>query len=65
LNTSEFVDVKARLDRLENRRKPLESDSGRPTLRRSTGTGTPVDGDTDGKASKTGQDERPTLKRRN
>jgi beta-barrel assembly-enhancing protease len=65
LNTSEFMDVKARLDRLENRRKPLESDSGRPTLRRSTGTRTPVDGDTDGKAPKTDQDERPTLKRRN
>ena len=65
LNTSEFIDVKARLDRLENRRKPLESDSGRPTLRRSTGTGTTVDGDTDGKAPKTDQDERPTLKRRN
>jgi predicted Zn-dependent protease len=28
LNTSEFIDVKARLDRLENRRKPVESDSG-------------------------------------
>jgi hypothetical protein len=28
LNTSEFIDVKARLDRFENRRKPLESDSG-------------------------------------
>ena len=66
LNTSEFMDVKARLDRLENRRKPESSDSGRPTLRRSTGSGTPVDGDTDDdKAPKTDQDERPTLKRRN
>jgi predicted Zn-dependent protease len=65
LNTSEFIDVKARLDRLENRRKPVESDSGRLALRRSTGTGTTVDGDTDGKAPKTDQDERPTLKPRN
>ncbi|MGD0778385.1 MAG: M48 family metalloprotease [Candidatus Solibacter sp.] len=65
LNTSEFVDVKARLDRLENRRKPLESDSGRPTLRRRAGTGATVDGDTEDKTPKTDQDERPTLKRRN
>jgi beta-barrel assembly-enhancing protease len=65
LNTSEFMDVKARLNRIENRRKPLGSDGGRPTLRRSTGSGTPVDGDPDDKPPKTDQDERPTLKRRN
>ena len=65
LNTSEFMDVKARLARLENRMKPQESDSDRPTLRRRTGTDSPVDGDSDGKAPKTDQDERPTLKRRN
>ncbi len=65
LNTSEFMDVKARLARLENRMKPQESDSDRPTLRRRTGTDLPVDGDSDGKAPKTDQDERPTLKRRN
>jgi predicted Zn-dependent protease len=65
LNTSEFVDVKARLDRLENRRKPLESDSGRATLRRRVGTEATVDGDTEDKVPKTDQDERPTLKRRN
>ena len=65
LNTSEFMDVKARLARLENRRKPENGDSGRPTLRLSTGTGTPADGDPDDKAPKTDQDERPTLKWRN
>ena len=65
LNTSEFMDVKARLDRLENRRKPQESDVTRPTLRRPVGTGATVDDDTDAKAPKTDQDERPTLKRRN
>src|ERR1017187_5279463 len=61
----EFMDVKARLDRLENRRKPQESDVTRPTLRRPVGTGATVDDDTDAKAPKTDQDERPTLKRRN
>ena len=65
LNTSEFMDVKARLNQIENRRKPQGTDSGRPTLRRSTGSGTPVDGDPDDKPPKTDQDERPTLKRRN
>lgn len=65
LNTSEFIDVKARLARLENRRKPEDRDDSRPTLRRRTATRAPVDGDADGKAPKTDQDERPTLKRRN
>ncbi len=66
LNTSEFMDVKARLALLENRRKPQTTDDSRPSLRRRTGTGTQVDGDTeDDKAPKTDQDERPTLKRRN
>jgi hypothetical protein len=66
LNTSEFMDVKARLSRLENRRQPENRDDSRPTLRRHTGTGTSADADADdGKAPKTDPDERPTLKRRN
>jgi predicted Zn-dependent protease len=65
VNTSEFNDVKARLMMLENRRKPLQTDNGRPTLRRQTGNGTPIDGDPDAPRTKTDQDERPTLKRRN
>ncbi len=65
LNTSEFMDVKARLAKLENRREPENRDDSRPTLRRHSGTGTTVDDDTDDKAPKTDQDERPTLKRRN
>ena len=65
LNTSEFMDVKARLAMLENRRKPPELDNGRPTLRRGPGSGGSVDGDPDAKTPKTDQDERPTLKRRN
>jgi predicted Zn-dependent protease len=65
LNTSEFMDVKERLGRLENRRKPMQIDTNRPTLRRRAGTGAPGDADADdGKAPKTDQDERPTLKRR-
>jgi predicted Zn-dependent protease len=61
LNTSEFMDVKARLAMLENRTRPVNSDKdgNRPTLRRSPGNGTD---DTNG--DKPDQDERPTLKRR-
>jgi beta-barrel assembly-enhancing protease len=62
LNTSEFMDVKARLAALENRRKPEDHDDGRPTLRHREGTGSE---DSDGNPQKTDQDERPTLKRRN
>ncbi len=65
LNTSEFMDVKARLARLENRRQPDQKDDGRPTLRRKAGDGSTVDTDADGKPAKSDQDDRPTLKRRN
>ncbi len=61
LNTSEFMDVKARLAALENRRKPEGHDDGQPTLRHREGTGSE---DADGNPQKTDQDERPTLKRR-
>ncbi len=59
LNTSEFMDVKARLAALEGGRKPAGEDNSRPTLRRKSGNGSDSDG-----SSKPDQDERPTLKRR-
>lgn len=64
LDTSEFEDIKGRLARLENKRKPETKDNNRPTLRRSPGSGTSTDADSDGKDSKPDSDERPTLKRR-
>jgi predicted Zn-dependent protease len=63
LNTSEFMDVKARLASLENRGHPQQKDDEHPTLHRRAGDGTST-GD-DGNPQKTDQDERPTLKRRN
>jgi predicted Zn-dependent protease len=64
LDTSEFQDVKKRLDMLENHRKPDNKQQDQPTLRRNPGTGgTPV-GDSEDKDAKPDQDERPTLKRR-
>lgn len=65
LNTSEFTDVKARLQMLENRRQPQRKDDSRPTLKRRPGDGSTVDTDEDGKPTKPDKDERPTLKRRN
>jgi beta-barrel assembly-enhancing protease len=62
LNTSEFVDVKARLAMLENRRKIEPRDSNRPRLRRSPADGR-VDDQNGGKEGND-KDERPTLKRR-
>jgi predicted Zn-dependent protease len=65
VTTSEFNDVKARLNMMHNRRKVDTEDPSRPRLRRAPGTGNgPVDEDEDGKKPKTDQDERPTLKRR-
>jgi predicted Zn-dependent protease len=61
ITTSEFDEVKHRLLAMENRRKP-EDYSGRPTLRRSTRSGTV---ESDGSSGKKDDDERPTLKRRN
>ncbi len=64
LNTSEFMDVKARLAMLENRGRSVntQKDGNRPTLRRNSGNGT---GDTNGDGqNNSDQDERPTLKRR-
>ena len=67
VNTSEFNDVKARLEMLHNRRRlDTNDDSNRPRLRRAPGTGTgPVDETTSGgDQQKPDSDERPTLKRR-
>jgi predicted Zn-dependent protease len=66
LDTSEYHDVKDRLAKLENRRKPATKDLERPSLRRLPGSGTSTDADSgsDQKDPKPDQDERPTLKRR-
>ena len=66
VNTSEFNDVKHRLEMLHNRRKvSTPEDPSRPRLRRAPGsTNGPVDANPDGTTPKTDQDERPTLKRR-
>jgi beta-barrel assembly-enhancing protease len=62
VTTSEFNDVKGRLNSLLNRRKVDVKEDNRPRLRRAPGTGgTMDDGDTKEKPDK---DERPTLKRR-
>jgi predicted Zn-dependent protease len=61
VNTSEFVDLKARLAMLQNRKAPLE-ESTRPRLRGSPGN-RPVD-DPNGSKEGTDKDERPTLQRR-
>jgi predicted Zn-dependent protease len=64
VNTSEFVDVKGRLNALHNRRKvDNDKDSNRPRLRRAPGNG-PIDEDNPDDKQKPDQDERPTLKRR-
>jgi hypothetical protein len=58
VSTSEFEDVKARLSMIENRHKVLDEKEGnKPTLRRTSNT------DKSG-SDKSGDDDRPTLKRR-
>jgi predicted Zn-dependent protease len=60
VTTSEFDDVKTRLAAIENKRKIVdEKDANKPTLRRSTADNTKK-GDDKGN----GDDDRPTLKRR-
>jgi beta-barrel assembly-enhancing protease len=57
VTTSEFNDVKARLARIENKRRIIDNKTGKPTLRRAS-TSTPDNsGDSNG-------DDRPTLHRR-
>ena len=64
LDTSEFENVKARLARMENRRKPETKNPDRPTLHRREGSGSSPDADSNGKDSGSKDDDRPTLKRR-
>jgi predicted Zn-dependent protease len=65
VTTSEFNDVKDRLNMLHNRHKPEDKDLNRPRLRRGPGGGTvPVDDDGNEQKQKDDQDDRPTLKRR-
>jgi predicted Zn-dependent protease len=61
VSTSEFDQVKARLAAIENRHKVTdEKDDKRPSLRRTS----TADSTKNGKDSKTSDDDRPTLKRR-
>jgi hypothetical protein len=61
VTTSEFADVKARLASLENRRKMVDDKGGsKPSLRRASTTDKPSDKNGD----KGGDDDRPTLHRR-
>jgi len=60
VDTSEFVDVRARLFELQNRHTPNDGKMGnRPTLRRAT----PAPTSDDGSANSDPVDDRPTLKR--
>ncbi len=64
VTTSEFDEVKARLESLHNRRKTDDRKGDKPTLRRTTTADTrPVDQKGDS-TSTTADDGRPTLKRR-
>jgi predicted Zn-dependent protease len=64
VTTSEFNDVKGRLQAMHGRRRLDDKDTGRPTLKRTPGGKTaPVDGTT-GTPTSSDEDERPTLKRR-
>jgi len=66
LTTSEFNDVRSRLQTIENKRVVNTTDSSRPRLRRSPGSNQgPIDDtDNDDQKPKSDPDERPTLKRR-
>jgi predicted Zn-dependent protease len=61
VTTSEFNDVKGRLAMLHNRRKADEKDISRPQLKKKPGTGQSSD---DPKDTKSDDEDRPTLKRR-
>jgi len=65
ITTSEFDDVKARLQALHNRRTVDDRKSDRPTLRKSTTADTrPVDEKDKVEEQEAEDDDRPTLKRR-
>jgi predicted Zn-dependent protease len=64
VTTSEFDDVKARLARIENKRRLTDSKSGaKPSLRRA-GTGTGDSTDSTGSTPPNPADDKPTLHRR-
>lgn len=66
VTTSEFDDVKARLARIENKRKLMDPKSGKPTLRRASTSDTNTNNtsaDPNASSTQTG-DDRPTLHRR-
>ncbi len=63
VSTSEFNDVKTRVQAMHNRRKIDDAkDAGRPTLRRNPNG--QIDANGDEKAAPADQEDRPTLKRR-
>ncbi|MGH9582257.1 MAG: M48 family metallopeptidase [Bryobacteraceae bacterium] len=66
VNTSEFNDVKARLAKLENQRRPdkTSADPNKPTLRRNPNSTGPIEDETNGKKSPGDDEDRPKLKRR-
>lgn len=63
VNTSEFLQVKSRLEQLVLRRKETTDDPSKPRLRRTSSGGTIPTDDIDVEAPED-EDERPTLKRR-
>ncbi len=67
VTTSEFDEVKGRLEQIHNRRKPgnRNDDPNRPTLRRTSTASPEADDKTGDKSDKqSSTDDRPTLKRR-
>jgi predicted Zn-dependent protease len=64
VTTSEFLDVKARLEQLVLRRKEASDDPNKPRLRRTSSGGTIPTDDIDVESTEEEDDERPTLKRR-
>ena len=64
VSTSEFDQVKARLAKLENRRKLTDDKENRPTLRRTGQSTQDKDKDKDKAGDQKSDDDRPTLKRR-
>ena len=66
VTTSEFEDIKARLARIENKHRLVDSkDAKKPSLRRaSTGSGDPTSPSSQTSDSTTSSDDKPTLHRR-
>ena len=64
VTTSEFLEVKQRLEQLVLRRKSTTDDPNKPRLRRTSAGGTIPTDDIDVESTEEEEDERPTLKRR-